>query len=241
MNDDAQAPDFPEGGIDRRTALQMMVAAGWACGSAAWRCSTVDQPHPALDRDRRGPQEDRGDLEQPALLPSQGRLGCGRSGALVRAGGDRDALPVLAADREVLGPQPARAARLPLEVLESPRQGPGARSHAGAVRSLLRDRAWRSVRRTPPTAGFDRCLTIFRKKPDGWKHILYAQCPLGPDTYIRTLRQKIVQPDFKAFSDQMDAQYKERHGGDPRASRGREQAGRDPAQARWPGAGCSGS
>jgi hypothetical protein len=44
----------------------------------------------------------------------------------------------------------------------------------------------------PPTAGFDRCLAMFRKKPDGWKHILYAQCPLGPDSYIRALREKIV-------------------------------------------------
>lgn len=65
---------------------------------------------------------------------------------------------------------------------------------------------------TPPTAGFDRCLTLFRQKPDGWKHILYAQCPLGPDTYIRTLRQKIVQPDFKAFSDQVDAAYRRQQG-----------------------------
>jgi hypothetical protein len=64
---------------------------------------------------------------------------------------------------------------------------------------------------SPPTAGFDRCLTLFRKKPDGWKHILYAQCPLGPDTYLKTLRQKIVQPDFESFRDQTDAQYKQRH------------------------------
>ena len=66
----------------------------------------------------------------------------------------------------------------------------------------------------PPTAGFDRCLTLFRKKPDGWKHILYAQCPLGPDTYIRALREKIVQPDFAKFSDEADARYRERHGAD---------------------------
>lgn len=67
----------------------------------------------------------------------------------------------------------------------------------------------------PPTAGFDRCLALFRRKPDGWKHILYAQCPLGPDTYIRALREKIVQPDFKAFSDEVDARYRERHPGKP--------------------------
>lgn len=64
----------------------------------------------------------------------------------------------------------------------------------------------------PPTAGFDRCLTLFRKKPDGWKHILYAQCPLGPDSYIRALREKIVQPDFRQFSDEMEASYQKQHG-----------------------------
>lgn len=64
----------------------------------------------------------------------------------------------------------------------------------------------------PPTAGFDRCLALFRRKPGGWKHILYAQCPLGPDTYIRALREKIVQPDFRSFSDQVDARYRDRHG-----------------------------
>ena len=53
---------------------------------------------------------------------------------------------------------------------------------------------------TPPTAGFDRCLTIFRRKPEGWRHILYAQCPLGPDTYVRALRERIVRDDFADFA-----------------------------------------
>ncbi len=57
--------------------------------------------------------------------------------------------------------------------------------------------------RQPPTAGFDRVLALFRKKPEGWRHILYAQCPLGPDTYIRALRQKIVSPDFADFRDSL--------------------------------------
>ncbi len=52
-----------------------------------------------------------------------------------------------------------------------------------------------------PTAGFDRVLTIFRKTPDGWRHILYAQCPLGPENYVRALRKKIVRPDFESFRD----------------------------------------
>jgi hypothetical protein len=54
---------------------------------------------------------------------------------------------------------------------------------------------------SPPTAGFDRCLALFRRKPEGWRHILYAQCPLGPDTYVRALRERIVRDDFAAFSD----------------------------------------
>ena len=58
--------------------------------------------------------------------------------------------------------------------------------------------------REPPTAGFDRVLAIFRKKPEGWRHILYAQCPLGPDTYIRAMRQKLVSPDFADFRDSLN-------------------------------------
>jgi len=52
-----------------------------------------------------------------------------------------------------------------------------------------------------PTAGFDRVLTLFRKTPDGWRHILYAQCPLGPENYVRALRKTIVRPDFEEFRD----------------------------------------
>ncbi len=59
---------------------------------------------------------------------------------------------------------------------------------------------------SPPTAGFDRCLALFRRKPAGWLHILYAQCPLGPDTYVRALRQRIVQPDFAEFRDGLEAE-----------------------------------
>ena len=54
-----------------------------------------------------------------------------------------------------------------------------------------------------PTAGFDRVLTLFRKKPEGWRHILYAQCPLGPESYVRALRKEIVRPDFNEFRDNL--------------------------------------
>ncbi len=54
-----------------------------------------------------------------------------------------------------------------------------------------------------PTAGKDRVLTLFRKKPEGWRHILYAQCPLGPENYVRMLRKSLVRPDFEEFRDNL--------------------------------------
>ncbi len=50
-----------------------------------------------------------------------------------------------------------------------------------------------------PTSGFDRLLSIYRKKPDGWKQILYANCPLGPGTYVRALLERNVKSDFIEF------------------------------------------
>lgn len=92
----------------------------------------------------------------------------------------------------------------------------------------------------PATAGFDRCLTIFRKTPAGWRHILYAQCPYGPDLYIREmakrvgtpealalgkeleagirrLREQIVPADFRAYSDAIEARFQQRHSAEPPA------------------------
>jgi len=54
-----------------------------------------------------------------------------------------------------------------------------------------------------PTAGKDRVLTLFRKTAEGWRHILYAQCPLGPENYVRMLRREIVRPDFEEFRDSL--------------------------------------
>lgn len=54
-----------------------------------------------------------------------------------------------------------------------------------------------------PRAGFDRVLSIFNKRKDGWRQSLYAQCPLGPDTYVRALLEKVVQPDFPAWYDEV--------------------------------------
>jgi len=52
-----------------------------------------------------------------------------------------------------------------------------------------------------PRAGFDRVLSIYRKTGKGWRQSLYAQCPLGPDTYIRRALEKLVRPDFSDFAD----------------------------------------
>ncbi len=52
-----------------------------------------------------------------------------------------------------------------------------------------------------PMAGDDRCLAIFRRSKGKWAHILYAQCPQGPEAYVRMMRERMVKPDFKAFAD----------------------------------------
>jgi hypothetical protein len=48
-------------------------------------------------------------------------------------------------------------------------------------------------------ARFDRVLAIYRKRPEGWKQILYAQCPYGPYDYVQALRERAVSPDFEEF------------------------------------------
>jgi hypothetical protein len=50
-----------------------------------------------------------------------------------------------------------------------------------------------------PRHGFDRVLSIYNKRSDGWRQSLYAQCPLGPDTYVRAMAEKLVKPDFDDF------------------------------------------
>ena len=54
-----------------------------------------------------------------------------------------------------------------------------------------------------PRHGFDRVLSLYNKKADGWRQSLYAQCPLGPDTYVRAMAEKLVRVDFDAFYEQV--------------------------------------
>ncbi len=50
-----------------------------------------------------------------------------------------------------------------------------------------------------PRAGFDRVLSIYNLRDDGWRQSLYAQCPLGPSTYVEAMTEKLVKPDFDEF------------------------------------------
>ncbi|MEC9374826.1 MAG: hypothetical protein VYA80_00485 [Pseudomonadota bacterium] len=50
-----------------------------------------------------------------------------------------------------------------------------------------------------PRHGFDRVLSIYNLRDDGWRQSLYAQCPLGPDTYARRMTEKLVGDDWDEF------------------------------------------
>jgi hypothetical protein len=50
-----------------------------------------------------------------------------------------------------------------------------------------------------PRHGFDRVLSIYNLREDGWRQSLYAQCPLGPDTYARRMAEKLVGDDWDEF------------------------------------------
>jgi hypothetical protein len=50
-----------------------------------------------------------------------------------------------------------------------------------------------------PRHGFDRVLSIYNLRDDGWRQSLYAQCPLGPDTYTRRMAEKLVGDDWETF------------------------------------------
>ncbi len=214
MNDQPVAADLPTSGFDRRTALQMMAALGGLAAALPGAAETATGPTRLW-------------TEIDAVLKTTAEIWNSQHFFRLKDVWDAD------------DPEPWYVP----EEIETPfRTWPEIEKYWGPSRRVLRAFRWQFSNLhvkalapdltlalfdhfyeidlaigppTPPTAGFDRCLTIFRKKPDGWKHILYAQCPLGPDTYVKVLRQKIVQPDFKAFSTQTDAQYQERHGGDP--------------------------
>jgi hypothetical protein len=50
-------------------------------------------------------------------------------------------------------------------------------------------------------AGQDRCLTVFRRTKGKWRHILYAQCPQGPEAYIKMMRESMLSPNAASSRD----------------------------------------
>lgn len=53
-----------------------------------------------------------------------------------------------------------------------------------------------------PKSGFDRLLLVYKRKPDGWKQILYANCPHSFETHARKLVERNVRPDFAEFREE---------------------------------------
>ena len=53
-------------------------------------------------------------------------------------------------------------------------------------------------RGSPPMGEDIRVTAIFRKKPEGWRYVHYAEAPMTGTMYLRKLMQKDVKPEFDA-------------------------------------------
>ncbi|MGI9344386.1 MAG: nuclear transport factor 2 family protein [Gammaproteobacteria bacterium] len=51
-----------------------------------------------------------------------------------------------------------------------------------------------------PTGGDARVMSVFRKKPEGWRFIAYAEGPLSPALYVMKLYEMNVSPEFGDFN-----------------------------------------
>jgi hypothetical protein len=49
-----------------------------------------------------------------------------------------------------------------------------------------------------------RVNAVFRKKPEGWMFIHYAEAPMAPLTYVEHLYRKTVTPDFSEIAKPFD-------------------------------------
>lgn len=56
------------------------------------------------------------------------------------------------------------------------------------------------VRGRPAVNDNYRVNAVFRKKPDGWKFIHYAEAPMAPLTYLEHLYRKTVTPDYQRIA-----------------------------------------
>ncbi|MEE4185556.1 MAG: nuclear transport factor 2 family protein [Gammaproteobacteria bacterium] len=56
----------------------------------------------------------------------------------------------------------------------------------------------------PKPIGTDaRASAIFRKKPEGWRLITWAESPLSPILYVQKLYEMRARPDFPAFMEEV--------------------------------------
>ena len=50
------------------------------------------------------------------------------------------------------------------------------------------------------TGGDARVMAVFRKKPDGWRFIAYAEGPMSPVLFMHKLYEMNVSPGFEEFN-----------------------------------------
>lgn len=55
------------------------------------------------------------------------------------------------------------------------------------------------IRGRPPLGEDIRVTGIFRKKPEGWRFIQYAEAPMSSMVYIQKLFERDVRPEFEAI------------------------------------------
>lgn len=54
-----------------------------------------------------------------------------------------------------------------------------------------------------------RASAVFRKKPEGWRLITWAEAPLSPILYVQRLYEMRMRPDFPAFMEEVKAKQTE--------------------------------
>lgn len=50
------------------------------------------------------------------------------------------------------------------------------------------------------TGGDARVMSVFRRKPEGWRFIAYAEGPMSPALYVMKLYEMNVSPEFEEFN-----------------------------------------
>lgn len=190
---DSLSIDDPESSMDRRTALQMLISLGGfgaaLPGTAAAQVPGATSLWNEIDQVLKKPRKfgtasiffdsrkfGTGTIRSLGTCPRKSRLPSGLGQSLKNTG-----VPAAGFSEPFAGSLPICGSR---------------RWHLTSLwrSSTIFTRSIWPLAPTPPTAGFDRCLTLFRKKPEGWKHILYAQCPWDLTPTSKPSGKKLCQP-----------------------------------------------